>query len=117
MFSRKKLAVASMLMGGLALSGLGVAQANAEGPRVHCAYDAQANLVCSRKSDTTYTSEDGTYHLQQTQDCTTVSPVPGEQPQRSVSMGKPGTTKVGARVGCSNNAPAPAGFVAPSVPS
>ncbi|MEV8568514.1 hypothetical protein AB0436_23525 [Streptomyces sp. NPDC051322] len=116
MFSGKKLAVASMLMGGLALSGLGAAQAHAEGPRVHCAFDAQANLVCSRKSSTTYTSDDGTYHLQQTQDCSTVAPLPGDQPRRVVAVGRPGTTKVGATVGCSNNAPAPDGFVAPSVP-
>lgn len=113
MFSQKKIAVASMLMGGLALTGFGAAQAYAGGSD-QCTRDAQANLVCTHKSETRYTSKDGTYHLQQKQDCTTVSRERVEQPE--VSTGQRGTTKIGPTVSCSNTAPAPEGFVAPSFP-
>ncbi|MGW0792351.1 hypothetical protein ACWD04_30035 [Streptomyces sp. NPDC002911] len=113
MFGRKKIAVASMLMGGLALTGLGVTQAYAGPPQGDCSTDAYGNLVCVQKSETSYTSEDGTYHLSQKQDCTTVSRETVYQPE--VSVGQGGTTEVGPTVSCSNSAPAPEGFVAPTV--
>ncbi|MFD4035190.1 hypothetical protein ACFWVP_32925 [Streptomyces sp. NPDC058637] len=113
MFSGKKIAVASMLMGGLALTGLGVTQAYAGGAQGDCSQDAYGNLVCVQKSETSYTSEDGTYHVHQKQDCKTVTRP--AVPQPSVGVGKQGTTDVGPTVNCSNSAPAPEGFVAPTI--
>lgn len=113
MFSRKKTAVASMLMGGLALAGLGITQAYAGGVQGDCSQDAYGNRVCVQKSETSYTSEDGTYHLHQKQDCTTVTRPTVQQP--SVGVGQQGTTEVGPTVDCSNSAPAPEGFVAPVI--
>ncbi|WP_406391135.1 hypothetical protein [Streptomyces sp. NBC_00887] len=113
MSSRKKIAVASMLMGGLALAGLGVTQAYAGGPQGDCSQDAYGNLVCVQKSETSYTSEDGTYHLNQKSNCTTVTRETVQRP--GINVGQSGTKHVGPSVDCSNSAPAPEGFVAPAV--
>ncbi|GHA89090.1 MULTISPECIES: hypothetical protein [Streptomyces] len=114
MFSRKKIAVASMLMGGLALTGLGVTQAYAGGAQGDCTPDAYGNVVCVEKTETSYTSEDGTYHLNQTQECTTTARETVQQPT-GAGVGQRGTTDVGPAVDCANSAPAPEGFVAPTV--
>lgn len=113
MFSRKKIAVASMLMGGLALTGLGVTQANAGGSRGDCAPDAYGNVVCVQKSETSYVSEDGTHHLDQKQDCTAVTRETVQQP--GAGVGQSGKTNVGPAVNCANSAPAPEGFSAPAI--
>ncbi|MFE9724128.1 hypothetical protein ACFYQ5_11185 [Streptomyces sp. NPDC005794] len=113
MSSRKKIAVASMLMGGLALAGLGVTQAYAGGPQGDCSRDAHGNVVCVQKSETSYTSEDGTYHLHQKSNCTTVTRETVQQP--GFTVGQSGTTNTGPSVNCTNSAPAPEGFVAPAV--
>jgi hypothetical protein len=111
MFDHKKAVAVAWLVGSLSMTCVGISQAVAAGPDTHCSYDAQGNQTCVTKSNSSYTSDDGRYHVDQAQDCTTVSRPQAQAPQ--VSLGQPGTTQVGAVVGCSNNAPAPKGFKAP----
>lgn len=111
MFDHKKSAAITWLVGGFTLACVGVGHAVAAAPTTTCSYDAQGNKTCVSKSDSTYTSPDGRYQLHQQQDCTTVSRPVAQSPQ--FSIGQQGTTRIGAAVGCSNNAPAPAGFKAP----
>lgn len=113
MFSQKKLATISLLLGGLSAVGLGIGHADAAAPSGNCTRDAQGNVTCVSKSESTYVSEDGRYHVQQTQECSTVSREEVNTPQTGV--GQKGTTQIGASVSCSNNAPAPEGFKAPDV--
>lgn len=113
MFDHKKAAAVAWLVGGLSMTCVGIGQAVAAGSAANCTYDAQGNKTCVTKSSNSYTSDDGRYHLDQSQDCTTVSRPQAQAPQ--VSLGQPGTTRVGAVVGCSNNAPAPEGFKAPDI--
>lgn len=113
MFDHKKSVALAWLVGGFSLACAGVGQAVAAAAPTSCTYDADGNQICVSKSDSSYTSGDGAYHLQQHQDCTTVSRPIMRTPQ--LSLGQPGTTRVGAVVGCSNNAPAPQGFTAPDI--
>ncbi|MEW1864549.1 hypothetical protein OG896_20005 [Streptomyces sp. NBC_00669] len=113
MFKHTKSAALSVLVGGLSLACVGIGHAVAAGPSTNCTRDAQGNDTCVTKSENTYTSKDGTYHLQQQQDCTNVSRQEPQTPQ--VAVGQPGTTQIGAVVDCSNHAPAPEGFKAPDI--
>ncbi|WP_052398041.1 hypothetical protein [Streptomyces sp. NRRL F-5123] len=110
MFNKKSAAIA-WLVGGISLACAGVGHAVAAGAPTSCSYDSEGNKTCVTKSESSYTSEDGHYHLQQQQDCTTVSRPVMRTPQ--LGVGQQGTTRVGAVVGCSNSAPAPEGFKAP----
>ncbi|MFD9500664.1 hypothetical protein [Streptomyces sp. NPDC060035] len=110
MLSRKKIALASLLLSGFAVAGVGVTQAHAGGPEDGCTRDAQANVTC--KSEATYTSEDGKYQVHQTHECTSAPREDVNQPASGAQ--EPGTTQVGTVVECSNTAPALNNFVAPS---
>ncbi|WP_328537202.1 hypothetical protein [Streptomyces sp. NBC_00344] len=113
MFSRKKLAAVSWLVGGIAMTCAGASQAHADGPR-ECTRDAQGNVTCVQKSETSYTSKDGTYHVQQSLDCTSESGERGRQPVTAV--GNPGTTRTGSEVNCSSTAPVPKDVSLPGFP-
>lgn len=113
MFNQKKSAAIAWLVGGISMTCVGIGHAVAAGAAPQCTIDAQGNEVCVTKSQSSYTSEDGSYHLSQSQDCTTVERPAAQTPQ--VSVGQPGTTRIGPVVSCSNNAPAPQGFKAPDI--
>lgn len=113
MFSRKKITAVSWLVGGLAVTGLGIGHAYATGPSGDCTRDAEGNVTCSYHSETTYTSGDGTYHVDQKQGCTSVTPAQVNPPESDA--GQNGTTQTTPVVNCSNTAPAPTDFRAPDV--
>ncbi|KUJ64354.1 hypothetical protein ACZ90_57305 [Streptomyces albus subsp. albus] len=71
MRSWKKIAAVPGLLIGLAVTGLGAAQAYDGGPN-GCSRDAQGNVVCVQQSDNTYVSDDGTQHVHQSKNCTAV---------------------------------------------
>ncbi|MFH8365668.1 hypothetical protein [Streptomyces sp. NPDC018031] len=71
MFDWKKIAMASGVLGGLALAGLGVAHAEGSAGYGGCTRDASGQITCAQTTE--YTSEDGTVHVQQKRECTSVS--------------------------------------------
>lgn len=109
MLSRKKITLASLLLSGFAVAGVGVTQAHAGGSEDGCTRDAQANVTC--KSEATYTSKDGKYQVHQTHECTSAPSEQVNQPESGAQQ--PGTTQIGTVVECSNSAPALSEFVAP----
>ncbi len=112
MFSRKKIAAVSLSLGSLAAVCVGATHAYA-GSHGQCTRDSRGNLACTYKSETntTYTTGDGTYHVSQKQDCTSVSRSRVETPESGT--GKRGTTRIGPVMDCSNHAPAPKDFKLP----
>ena len=113
MFSRKKITAVSWLVGGLAATGAGIGHAYAAGPSGDCTRDDAGYVTCRHHSETSYTSGDGTYHVDQKQDCTTVSPAQVNLPESGAEQS--GTKQTGTVVNCSNTAPAPSDFRAPDV--
>lgn len=113
MFSRKKIAAISWFLGGTVAICAGATHAYAGAPHGQCKRDSRGNVTCVYKSEATYTSGDGTYHVSQKQDCTTVSRDRLEMPESG--LGQRGTTKIGPTVGCSNHAPVPKGFKLPGL--
>jgi hypothetical protein len=113
MLTKKKIIAVSWILGGLSMAGVGISHAYAAAPSGNCTSDAQGGVTCVSKTDNTFKTEDGTFHVQQQQDCTHEGRDVLRTPQAGV--GQPGTTQVGAVVGCSNNAPAPEGFTAPDI--
>ncbi|NUP36387.1 MAG: hypothetical protein HOY76_05040 [Streptomyces sp.] len=117
MFSQKKLATASLILGGLSMAGIGMSHAYAAGPSNGCSRDAQGNVTCVHKTEKTFTTSDGTVHVQQAQECSSASREVVDTPQTVVGqVGQLGTTRIGPVVNCSEHAPAPQGFQAPVVP-
>jgi hypothetical protein len=112
MLSRKKIAVASLLLSGFAVTGVGIAQSYAGGAQGHCTRKAPSSLTCTQKNETTYTSKDGTYHVKQKQNCTMVS---RQANQSKPSAKQSGTTHTSSTMNCSLSAPAPKDFVAPGI--
>jgi hypothetical protein len=111
MFSRKKIAAISWFLGGAAVIGAGATQAYAAGPHGHCTRDSRGSVTCSYRSESTYTSRDGAYHVSQKRDCVTVSRSRVEMPESGV--GRRGTTRIGPTVNCSNRVSAPRNFKLP----
>ncbi|MEW2626051.1 hypothetical protein [Streptomyces sp. NPDC048106] len=111
MFEMKKMTTVSWVLGGLLVAGAGIGHAYASGPSGECTRDEQGSVVCVHKTEHVYTSEDGTHHVEQRQECTTVSHDVVQTPQSGV--GQQGTTHIGPSVSCSSNVPAPKGFKAP----
>ncbi|MFJ9420224.1 hypothetical protein ACIRPT_39650 [Streptomyces sp. NPDC101227] len=109
MFSGKKIAVASGLLGGLAMTCAGATLAYAGGSAGTCAPDLQGNITCMQQNNG-YVSEDGRYTLNQAQDCLSTRPLslPAE------GLLNKGTMQIGPAVNCSNTAPAPQNFVQPA---
>ena len=97
MLDSKKMAAVSGILGGLALLGAGVAQAQGPAAENGCQQDSTATS-CVYRSEHRYATPDGGYVLEQSQDCTVyqdnrMSPTPAEG------------TRQGATVNCSNSAP------------
>ena len=112
MFKHKKSTAIAWVVGGISLAGVGIGHAVAADAPAKCTYDAQGNQTCVSKSESSYTSDDGRYHLYQKEDCSAESPRPDNQTP-ALSLGQPGTTHIGSVVSCTNTPPAPEGFKAP----
>ena len=111
--TKKKIATVTWILGGLSVTGVGIGHAYATAPAGNCTHDAKGNVTCVSTTEKSYTTPDGTYHVQQSQECSTESRQVLRTPESAV--GQPGTTQIGAVVGCSNSAPAPEGFQAPVI--
>ncbi|MFG2285083.1 hypothetical protein ACGFOU_03275 [Streptomyces sp. NPDC048595] len=98
MFSRKKIAAVSVLLGGLAVAG--IPQAYAEGAPLSCTRDLTGNVSCVQKN-ADHTSQDGKYTLKQAQDCLSSTPVT----MPSNGLLNTGSTRIGPAMTCSNTAP------------
>jgi hypothetical protein len=112
MLTTKKIVTVSWILGGLSMAGVGIGHAYASAP-MDCTRDAQGGVTCVSKTEKNYTTADGSYHLEQSQECTHDGRDVVNTPQ--TGTGLPGTTKIGPVVGCSNTAPAPEGFTAPDI--
>ncbi|MBC3843232.1 hypothetical protein GXW82_32580 [Streptacidiphilus sp. 4-A2] len=115
MFSRKKTAAVVLALGSLTAICAGATDAYAGQPHGTCTHDRQGNLVCTDRSETdsTYTTSDGTFHVNQTRDCTTTTEPTTDTPQ-IIGIGQLGSTHVGPVIDCSNHVPTPKGFKLPS---
>ncbi|WP_053922876.1 hypothetical protein [Streptomyces chattanoogensis] len=105
MFSRKKIAVVSGILSGLAVTFAGAAEAYAGGPSDDCTRDAQRNRICIHKSQSVHTGKDGRYSLKQTQHCSTASR--NLLVWLEVSLLDNKIAKLGPAGDCSNTASAP----------
>ncbi|MFF4949741.1 hypothetical protein ACWC2K_10530 [Streptomyces chattanoogensis] len=102
MFSRKKIAAVSALLGGLAVTCAGANQAYAGGTSGNCTRDITGNVNCLQKN-TSYITEDGKYTVKQAQNCASMRPA--SWPAEGVL--NTGSTHIGPAMNCSNTAPAP----------
>lgn len=67
----RKTAVLAAMLGGMALTGAGVAQAVDDEPPLQCSQDARGNTVCHRFIQKTWTTDKGSkVHVEQTMNCT-----------------------------------------------
>ena len=100
MFSPKKIAAVTALLGGLAVTGAIAPQAYAAEGASLCAQGVQGSAMCP-SGNTNYTSDDGTYNIHQSQNCMPTRPLtlPGR------SLLNPGSTQLGPALTCSNSAP------------
>ncbi|MFB7634156.1 hypothetical protein ACFC0M_24865 [Streptomyces sp. NPDC056149] len=101
MFSGKKIAAASALLGGLASASVIATPANAVAANGLCSRDVQGNVTCLQRS--TGTNQDGGYTLNQSQTCQPTSPV--TLPTHGIL--NPGSAQIGPAITCSNTAPIP----------
>lgn len=100
MLNSKKAVALVGLLGGLALSGGGVAHASADGAPV-CTRDAEGNRHCSQHSESKWTSKDGRkVVVEQSRECTSY--------ERNRTIGPlahgDGKVRQGASQSCSNSA-------------
>ncbi|MFE0189357.1 hypothetical protein [Streptomyces sp. NPDC059008] len=98
MFSRKKIAAVSVLLGGLAVTGASLAYA--EGAPLSCTRDLTGNVSCIQKN-ADYTSQDGKLTVKQAQNC--LSSAPATLPANGLL--NTGSTRIGPAMTCSNTAP------------
>lgn len=111
MFSPKKIAAVSGLLGGLALACAGAPQAYAAGSSGDCVRTAQGSNTCVHKGETAYTTKDGRHVIKQRQHCSSTSRHRAVWPERGALDG--GVTRIGPVVDCSNRVPLPRGFKLP----
>ncbi|MET9071996.1 hypothetical protein ABZX95_07355 [Streptomyces sp. NPDC004232] len=112
MFSPRKIATVSGLVGSLAVFCVGAGHAYAEGPRGDCRTTEQGSTVCVRKTESR-SDKDGKHVLQQAQDCSTEGRPRVVFPDGPLMDG--GSASVGPVVDCSNTAKLPKGFRKPHI--
>ena len=100
MFSRKKIAAVTALLGGLAVTGAFAPQASAAEASSLCASSVQGSAMCPPGS-ADQANEQGRYRISQTQSCMPMNPL--EVPVRGLL--NPGSTELGPAMHCSNSAP------------
>jgi hypothetical protein len=99
-FSRKKIAAVSALLGGLVMTCTGAAQAYAAAGPALCSTDAHGNVTCIQRFDG-MTPQGDRVILRQAQSCVPIEPL-------SLPTGNllsKGTTRIGPQVTCSNALP------------
>jgi hypothetical protein len=97
MFNGKKFMAVAGLLGGLAMTCAGAAQAHAAGPGV-CSLDPQGNIICTQQI-TGQTPEGDGFSLRRTVNC---------QPTKPLSLPTPGLlsngqTRIGPHITCAEN--------------
>lgn len=114
MFSRKKMAAVSGLVGSIAVIYVGGAQAYAADSSGDCKTTAAGETTCVHKSEAVHKDKRGTFVVKQDQKCSTTY-----RPQLVLTddemLTRPGTTTVGPKVECSNTTPVPKGFKRPHI--
>ncbi|MFG2890730.1 hypothetical protein [Streptomyces sp. NPDC048248] len=113
MFSRKKIAAVTALLGGLAVTGAVAPQTQAAEAPGGCARDVQLNKVCAKKSETTYTTKDGKVVIKQKQSCSTDSRQRVAWPETGLVNKQ--STEIGPQMDCSNKVPPLKGFKKPRI--
>lgn len=98
MFSRKQIAAASGLLGGLVMTCTGSAQANAAGSAGTCPVDAQGNTTCIQR---TIQTPDGERYLIRQDRCVPVQPLT----LPNIPLLNTGTKRLGPEVTCNSNNP------------
>jgi hypothetical protein len=114
MFSRKKIAAVSGLVGSIAVLYVGGAQAYADDSSGDCKTTAAGETTCVHTSEVVHKNKRGTFVVKQDQKCSTTY-----RPQLVLAddemLTRPGTTEVGPKVECSNTTPVPKGVKPPHV--
>jgi hypothetical protein len=100
MFSRKKIAAVTALLGGLAVTGAVAPQAYAAEASRLCASSVQGSAMCP-PGGADPANEESSYRISQVQSCMPTNPL--EVPVRGLL--NPGSTKLGPSIHCSNQAP------------
>jgi hypothetical protein len=100
MFSRKKIAAVSALLGGLAMTCTGAAQAHAAGGPALCTTDSQGNVTCIQRFDG-MTPQGDRYTLRQAQTCVPIEPLT----LPAGNLLSHGTTRIGPQVTCASTPP------------
>ncbi|MEV0369258.1 hypothetical protein AB0I10_05465 [Streptomyces sp. NPDC050636] len=113
MFSRKKIAVVSGLVGGLVLTCTGATQVYAAGSSGDCTRSALGNTTCIDEGQTSYTSKDGRHVVKQRQHCSSTARHRVVWPESGLL--NRGNTETGPVVDCSNRVPLPKGFKPPQI--
>lgn len=103
MFNGKKIAAISGLLGGLAMTCIGVGQAHAAANPGNCTTDSQGNTTCTQRI-VGQTPEGDNFIVRRSVNC---------QPTKPVSVPAPGLfsngqTRIGPHITCSDIAPEPA---------
>ncbi|MEV7991612.1 hypothetical protein AB0O67_06770 [Streptomyces sp. NPDC086077] len=108
MFTPRKLAAISAIVGSLAAISVGAGHAHADGRSGDCDSAAPGDAVCIRKSET-HVKKDGEHIIRQEQQCTTVDRPNVVFREYQLLGDKPETAGAGAVVDCSNTAKIPEG--------
>ncbi|UQA95035.1 hypothetical protein [Streptomyces halobius] len=106
MFSQKKIAVVSGILGGLAMTCVGAGHAYAGGSQADCARGSMGS-TCIDENEVVYTSKKGDRVVKQHKNCSSNSRQRVVWPQSGLLS--PGASKLGPVVNCSNHTPLPKG--------
>ncbi|MEV6111365.1 hypothetical protein AB0L59_02340 [Streptomyces sp. NPDC052109] len=110
MFTARKIATVSGLVGSLAAFCVGAGHAYADGPSDGCKNTEQGGTVCVHKNETR-TDKDGAHVLKQTLDCSTSDRPRVVFPERQMLDSE--SSGVGQTVDCSNTEKLPKGLKKP----
>ncbi|MFB7494541.1 hypothetical protein ACFC09_07500 [Streptomyces sp. NPDC056161] len=114
MFTPRKIATVTGLVGSLAAFCVGAGHAYAYGPSGDCKTAEQGGTVCVHKSETR-TEKGGTHVIKQERDCSTADRPRVVFPDDQLAGG--GSASFGQVVDCSNTAKLPKGFKKPHIGS
>lgn len=100
MFSRKKIAAVSGILGGLIVTCVGGTQAYAAGPPGTCGFDPQGNITCVQRT-VGHTPEGEGFIVRQSRTCVPTQPLS----LPVIPILNNGRTRIGPEVTCSPNTP------------
>ncbi|MFJ4469441.1 hypothetical protein ACIP2X_18380 [Streptomyces sp. NPDC089424] len=108
MFTPRKFATLSAIVGSLAAISVGAGHAHADGHSGDCHSTTKGESVCIRKTET-HVEKDGEHIIKQDQQCTTADRPNVVFREYQLLGDKPETAGTGAVVDCSNTAKIPEG--------